>query len=120
MLLQYHRCPSDPNTPIVGHIGTLRDGHLVEVGIAEIASALSLQSAGSTVTLAIKNGVTMDYTTRTAMALAALVRADPHVLCPLPDIISSADLILQGQEVQMGEGRLLYIGSSSDSEKGKE
>jgi len=84
------------------------DGKVVEVGLAEITSALSLYSAACVVTLAARNGIVPDFVTRVAMALTLPMKEDPHGLCLPTKILMEASLILQGQKILMDERGLLH------------
>lgn len=119
MLLHYKRCPNDPNIPIATRIELLEDGQVVEVGIAEIASAVALGSAAHTITLAVKNGVVPDFAIRTALTLVTSLAEDPHGLCSLREIIEIAAAIQRGRKVQVDEGGLLCTEEHNEQRQDK-
>lgn len=109
------RCDDDDPTIIIAQqVGETVDGSIIEVGQAEIASAIAIDSSVQTLTLAVRNGVTGDFQLRTALGLSNMRILDPHGLCPLIGIIAATWAILAGSEV-IRTSELLSLKLSDDT-----
>lgn len=96
MDLNYQRCPKDDAKIISADIGVSNSGKRVELGIAEIATALQIKGCIYATTLAIKGGVTEDFIARVALGLAQQMNGDIHALCPVIGMLCECSALMQG------------------------
>lgn len=116
MELEYGRCrDDDPRYVVSKQVGVALDGSVIEVGLAEWASASAIDGALETVTLAIKNGVVGDFQLRTALALAGRRVDDPHAICPVVGILAGTWALLGGARIQTAKGGGLQLEIGDDT-----
>ncbi len=114
MDLNYLRCPLDTTKIISSVSGLSTSGRLVEIGLPEIASALSLKGALYATTLAIKNGVADDFVSRVATSLATQMGTDVHALCPVIGILVECMAVMTGGKAALDEKGRMNVFPSKD------
>lgn len=115
MDLNYQRCPEDDAKVITSTLGISNSGQVVELGIAEIATALQMKGLIYATTLAVKGGVTYDFVSRVAAGLASQMGEDTHALCPVIGILVESFTLMNGGYTALDKHGLVNVYPSKDS-----
>lgn len=106
MELRYGRCPNDDWRAGSARVGVNpKTGDPIEININGVSAVLSIHSALSALTAAMKAGHEEDFIEKIVLALLPKVQDDPHCLCPLLAVLGEILLLLQGT---------LTVGSDSE------